>query len=37
MVAYHTPHIVVVNPDRLTPLAIISSLDVAGVLARGKP
>ena len=34
MVDNRVTHLVVVNPDRVTPVGVLSSLDVAGVLAR---
>src|SRR5215831_13904025 len=37
MVANGTTHLVVVDPDRRLPLGIVSTLDVAQVLARDAP
>jgi CBS domain-containing protein len=34
MVTYRTPHLIVVDPDRLVPLGVVSSLDIAEALAR---
>jgi signal-transduction protein with cAMP-binding, CBS, and nucleotidyltransferase domain len=37
MVQYGAAHVVVVDPERRTPLGILSTLDVAEVLAGGAP
>ncbi len=37
MIENGTTHLVVVDPDRRVPLGIVSTLDIAGVLAREAP
>jgi CBS domain-containing protein len=37
MVQYGAAHVVVVDDERRTPLGILSTLDVAGVLAAEEP
>jgi CBS domain-containing protein len=36
MVTHRVSHLVVIDPERLLPIGILSSLDVAGVLAWGE-
>ncbi len=36
MVTHHAPHILVIDPRRQRPVGVLSTLDIAGVLAWGE-